>query len=140
VFKFSPPPRIILCTHHILHRNTQYTHNIRTQISSTHCNTLHTTTHCNALQQKDCTKPSSHMTKKCIIHTSHSYTCTFDHAATRCNTLQHTATHCNTLQHTTTQKTYHAFIIHVKQMHNCRSILQNIVSFIGLFCKRKLGF
>jgi len=57
--------------------------------------------------------------------------------------IQHTATHCNTLQH----RTWNENLI-LKQNHTKRkcaaknsvgeSILQNVVSFIGLFCKRDL--
>jgi len=73
---------------------------------------------------------------------------------------QHTATHCNTLQHTATSLicsvTYPnvTWLIRIHIWHdfhtgdgnnaywllNYRSLLQNIVSFMGLFCKRDLWF
>jgi len=79
----------------------------------------HTATHCNTLQ----------------------------HTATHCNTLQHTATHCNTLQHTATNeyRHTHCMITYSTMGWLClvgslkyRSLLQNIVTFIGLFCIRDL--
>jgi len=77
---------------------------------ATHCNTLqHTATRCNTLQ----------------------------HTATHCNTLQHTATHCNTLQHSTTLwNDATSYLLWNNANH--RSLLQNIVSFTGLFCRRDL--
>ena len=94
---------------------------------------------------------------------------TLQHTATHCNTLQHTATHCNscdswrgvstvstvTFCHTSwllTTVTFSSCVVtsldevnsHLlptqQALQNYTSLLQNIVSFIGLFCKRDLQF
>ena len=84
------------------------------------------------------------------------------HTATHCNTLQHTATRCNTLQHTThcnisTTLAFEVVSLLIRVFSgkkylsntgmgwlrsvgpiNYKSLLQDMVSFIGLFCKTDL--
>jgi len=132
------------------------------QHTATHCNTLqHTATHCTTLQ---------HTATHCntLQHTA-THCNTLQHTATHCNTLQHTATHCNscdswrgvstvstvTFCHTSwllTTVTFSSCVVtsldevnsHLlptqQALQNYTSLLQNIVSFIGLFCKRDLQF
>jgi len=138
------------------------THCITLQRTTTRCNTLqHTAIHCITLQRtishcntylaslgKEARSDQTlHTLQRTATHTEHARTKSHD-PTTLCNALQHTATHCNALQHTAT----HCNALHHAAMHcntylassgeepllNCRSLLQNIVSFIGLFCKKDL--
>ena len=80
-------------------------------VNETHCNTLlHTAAHCNKLH----------------------------HTATHGNTRQHTATHCNPLQHN--DRVTHCKTMRIVTVGFNWSLLQNIVYFIGLFCKKDLQF
>ena len=66
-----------------------------------------------------------------------------------CSTLQHTAAHCSTLIECCVLSAAHYGAAHYKPYPLLssaeydlfyRALLQNIVSFIGLFCKRDLSF
>jgi len=68
------------------------------------------------------------------------------HNATHCNTMQRTATHCNTLQHTmrlivSLSEPFESSVLQcvaVRCTVMSGTLLQNVVSFMGLFCKRDL--
>jgi len=101
-------------------------------MTATHCNTLHhIATHSNTLH---------HIATHCnTLQHSATYCNILHHTASHCITLQHTATHCNTLQHTDTGSTrflYTGAASISRILKNYMSLLQNTISFIGLFCKR----
>jgi len=140
------------------YQHAQQSHNAR------HCNTQqHTATHCNTLQRAamHCSRVDTGAARPRDIQKSHALHHTAPHCTTRhhtathcstlqqpsahCSTLQHTASHCITLQHRSTH-TVRKYTISgmcaclCKRILFYRALLQNIVSFTGLFCKRDLNF
>ena len=133
------------------------------QQAAIHGNTLqHTAIQCNTLQHTEI--QCNTLTVFCAfqsdlyewVTTKRSYTASKRENKVivrehRCNTLQRTATHCNTLQYSAMHLKMCA-LSKISTMNdlwggysqqdrlNYRSLLQNIVSFLGLFCRCDLSF